>query len=109
MLPIGCVHIDLPRAEELAKRLGKVVYLDRLTCRQVPTVLDVFYGRALTGFQFRKENTIPVINGIVVCKEDAIFLMEVSLLSRFLEFIFAMRREWDYRTDITFYMVVFFI
>ncbi|XP_063901155.1 DNA repair protein complementing XP-C cells-like isoform X2 [Zophobas morio] len=76
MLPIGCVHIDLPRAEELAKRLGKVVYLDRLTCRQVPTVLDVFYGRALTGFQFRKENTIPVINGIVVCKEDAIFLME---------------------------------
>ncbi|KAF5750000.1 DNA repair protein complementing XP-C cells isoform X1 [Tripterygium wilfordii] len=55
-LPPGTVHVRLPRAFSVAKKLG------------------VDYAPAMVGFEFRNGRCIPVFDGIVVCAEfkDAI-------------------------------------
>lgn len=57
-LPPGTVHLRLPRAFTVAKRLG------------------IDYAPAMVGFEFQNGRSIPVFDGIVVCSEfqDAIIM-----------------------------------
>ncbi|KAG1295059.1 hypothetical protein G6F62_001031 [Rhizopus arrhizus] len=58
MLPAGAVHIPIRGIGKLAKRLG------------------VDYADAVTGFEFVKMRSVPIIEGIVVAKEFQFVLME---------------------------------
>ena len=57
-LPVGTVHVHLPFAGMLARRLG----IDA-----VP---------AMTGFEVKRCGSVPVIQGVVVCTEHAAALMD---------------------------------
>eukprot|EP00466_Bigelowiella_natans_P001675 jgi/Bigna1/140277/aug1.55_g14985 len=52
-LPLGCLHVDLPRCERIAKKLG------------------IQFAPAMTGFEVKSGRSVPVISGIVVRGEDA--------------------------------------
>lgn len=52
MMPVGCVHIkNMPNISRLAKRLG------------------IDYAPCMTGFEMRHSRSVPVIDGIIICKE----------------------------------------
>ncbi|CAM0911519.1 unnamed protein product [Alopecurus aequalis] len=50
-LPLGTVHLRLPRSFQIAKRLG------------------IDYAPAMVGFDYRSGRCVPVFDGIVVCDE----------------------------------------
>lgn len=52
MVPIGCVHINLPEAKKIAKNMG------------------INHAEACTGFSFRKGKAVPDISGIVIHEAD---------------------------------------
>ncbi|TFK63043.1 Rad4-domain-containing protein [Pluteus cervinus] len=58
MLPNGAVHIPYKGIAKIARKLG----------------FD--YGEAVTGFEFKKRRAFPVIEGIVVAKENEAVLLE---------------------------------
>ncbi|RKO93314.1 Rad4 beta-hairpin domain 3-domain-containing protein, partial [Blyttiomyces helicus] len=58
MLPAGAVHLPLNGIGRLAKKLG------------------IEYATAVTGFEFARGNSTPVLSGIVVAEENAQILKE---------------------------------
>ncbi|WVQ65333.1 uncharacterized protein L199_003509 [Kwoniella botswanensis] len=58
MLPAGAVHLPYKGIAKVAK------------------TLDISYAEACTGFEFKKQRAIPVINGIVVAKENEELVMD---------------------------------
>jgi len=62
-LPLGCLHVDLPRCERIAKKLG------------------IQFAPAMTGFEVKSGRSVPVISGIVVRGEDAEIVKMVALYS----------------------------
>ncbi|CEI89966.1 hypothetical protein RMCBS344292_04302 [Rhizopus microsporus] len=61
MLPPGAVHIPINGLGKVAKMLG------------------IDYADAVTGFEFTKMRSVPIINGIVVAEEYQYVLMEVGV------------------------------
>ncbi|WWC88411.1 uncharacterized protein L201_003322 [Kwoniella dendrophila CBS 6074] len=58
MLPAGAVHLPYKGIAKVAKNL------------------DISYAEACTGFEFKKQRAIPVINGIVVAKDMEEMVMD---------------------------------
>lgn len=58
-LPPGTVHISFPRILPVAKKL------------------EIDFAPALVGFEIRNRRSVPVFEGIVVCQEHEIILLEV--------------------------------
>ncbi|KAG2106579.1 uncharacterized protein F5147DRAFT_700477 [Suillus discolor] len=61
MLPEGSIHIPFKGIAKVAKRLG----------------FD--YAEAVTGFEFRNQRAIPIIEGIVVAEENETIIVEAYL------------------------------
>ncbi|KAK9858829.1 hypothetical protein WJX84_000716 [Apatococcus fuscideae] len=61
-LPVGTVHLQMPRLGPVCRRLG------------------VDYAAAMTGFEIRGGRSVPVIDGVVICKEN-----EASVLEAYIE------------------------
>ena len=61
-LPSGTVHINLPRIVPLAKKL------------------EIDFAPAMVGYEIRNRKTVPVFEGIVVCKEYESLLLEVYII-----------------------------
>ncbi|WVQ96321.1 hypothetical protein IAU59_003425 [Kwoniella sp. CBS 9459] len=58
MLPVGAVHLPYKGIAKVAKNL------------------EISYAEACTGFEFKKQRAIPVINGIVVAAENETLVMD---------------------------------
>ena len=58
----GTVHLQMPRLGPVCRRLG------------------VDYAAAMTGFEIRGGRSVPVIDGVVICKEN-----EASVLEAYIE------------------------
>lgn len=58
----GTVHLQMPRLPPICRKLG------------------VDYAAAMTGFDIKGGRSVPIIDGVVVCKED-----EASVLETYLE------------------------
>eukprot|EP00250_Pteridium_aquilinum_P013717 c21528_g1_i1 orf=98-3352(+) len=57
-LPPGTVHISLPRILPVAKKL------------------EIDFAQALVGFEIRNRRSVPVFEGIIVCQEHEMILLE---------------------------------
>ncbi|KAL0052801.1 hypothetical protein WJX82_007986 [Trebouxia sp. C0006] len=60
-LPKGTVHLQMPRLGPICKKLS------------------VDYAPAMTGFDIRGGRSVPVIEGVVVCKEDEATVLEAYI------------------------------
>ncbi|KAL0038560.1 hypothetical protein WJX77_010735 [Trebouxia sp. C0004] len=60
-LPKGTVHLQMPRLGPICKKLA------------------VDYAPAMTGFDIRGGRSVPVIEGVVVCKEDEATVLEAYI------------------------------
>ena len=58
----GTVHLQMPRLAPICRKLG------------------VDYAAAMTGFDIKGGRSVPIIDGVVVCKE-----VEASVLEAYLE------------------------
>lgn len=74
-LPSGTVHISLPRILQLAKKL------------------EIDFAPAMVGYEIRNRKTVPVFEGIVVCKEYETLLLEVHTYHPSIEIRFPCARE----------------
>jgi Rad4 beta-hairpin domain 3/Rad4 beta-hairpin domain 2/Rad4 transglutaminase-like domain/Rad4 beta-hairpin domain 1/Histone-lysine N-methyltransferase NSD-like, PHD zinc finger 1 len=64
-LPIGCVHMNMPRAAAAARKL------------------KIDYAPAMTGFEVKKGRSVPKLEGIVICSEyESSFLEMYKLIER---------------------------
>lgn len=57
----GTVHLQMPRLGPICKKLS------------------VDYAPAMTGFDIRGGRSVPVIEGVVVCKEDEATVLEAYI------------------------------
>lgn len=60
-LPKGTVHLQMPRLGPICKKLG------------------IDYAPAMTGFDIRGGRSVPVIEGVVICKEEEATVLEAYL------------------------------
>ncbi|KAK9840463.1 hypothetical protein WJX74_010195 [Apatococcus lobatus] len=60
-LPVGTVHLQMPRLGPVCRRLG------------------VDYAAAMTGFEIRAGRSVPTIDGVVICKENEPMVLEAYI------------------------------
>jgi xeroderma pigmentosum group C-complementing protein len=56
--------------------------------------LEIDFAPAMVGYEIRNRKTVPVFEGIVVCKEYETLLLEVHTYHPSIEIRFPCAREW---------------